>query len=257
MLKKIINIIVCFVIFTTQAAIDIITLNQIAPYLSPYKKTLIVFDIDNTLYHLATDLGSDQWFCHEVQKHIKNGLTTQEAVNAILPLYIHIHHNRELIPTEPELLQTFQTLTSKASHIICLTARSSPLAQRTLQQLKDCKNFLSSAFPDYPLTTLRYPAYFKEGIIFSGSNNKGEVLREWLQTMAYIPERIIAIDDKQSHLEAIQHALSSIDCEYIALRYAGCDQRVNNFNAEQTEQELQEFLMSYPQSALSSNITLP
>ena len=64
------------------------TILDVYKYIKPDEfnaKTLVVFDIDNTLVYPKTLIGSEQWFYAMVSKFESEGMTTEEAVNATLP----------------------------------------------------------------------------------------------------------------------------------------------------------------------------
>ena len=206
------------------------------------KRTLVVFDIDNTLLMPHTDLGSDQWFCYQLQKEMNTGKKTQEAVDTILPLYFHIQHHIDLTTTEPCVHEEVTRLKKQGAYIICLTARSNELAHRTVAQLQ--KNQLNFCMPEQQEYT--GPYLYLDGILFCNNSDKGEVLATFLDTTEYMPEIIVFIDDKEKNLYAIEMMTKKRGIEFVGLRYAGCDERVKLFDKEKTEKELQEFLAIQP-----------
>ena len=213
---------------------------------SPDRDTLVVFDIDNTLLIPATDLGSDQWFSYLVQEQIDAGLEHDAALAKIVPVYEHVQCRKELIPTEPYLSYAVKQIQEQCSHVICLTARSNLLAERTLEQLaKNSLNFHISQMQTY-VFDIYASSIYKNGVIFCANNNKGSVLLHFLDVIGYRPKRIIFVDDKEKNLSDVKYAVSQRAIEYNGLRYCGCDQRVAAFNAQQVAQELKELLVEYP-----------
>ena len=207
---------------------EIQSIKEVAQHFNAQKRILAIFDIDNTLLHPTdnTELGSDQWFSHHVRENIKKGMTSEDAIQAILPVYTHLHLFIE--------------------HVICLTARTFPLIERTIEQLNNNNlSFHIPKFDDFEWT-LKHPCFYKQGCLFCGSNCKGDVLVSFLEKMDYKPEVIIFVDDKESYLYAIEHVAKKLNIEYIGLRYAGCDKRVKKFDAAQAEIDLQEFLVRNP-----------
>lgn len=255
--KKITNfliLIIClfnFTITNTSKINTIYKIQEISQYLT-YKNCLVVFDIDNTLLFPKTDLGSDQWFSHMVEEQTKLGSDINTAIKTVLPLYFHVHFNIDLVPTEPELDTKLAQIHENCHHAICLTARSLPLVQSTMAEL--AKNKLE--FPTNPYAhlftstehsfDLPYPHMYKNNVLFCGLNDKGAVLLAYLDHIGYKPDLIIFIDDKAKNISSVELAVKQRNIEFVGLRYAGCDQRVQNFDHELTKQELQEFLLKYP-----------
>lgn len=227
---------------------EIFTIKSVFEYIDPKKSVLIIVDIDNTLLQTSKDLdyGSDQWFESELQKNLKDGLSFSEAIQKILPLYLHINFKINLIPTEPTLAYDISEIRKKCDFIICLTARSFHLAERTLLQLSNNNLFFSIENFDELILNLSHPALYKFGVLFCGSNNKGDVIEKFLTHINYKPEVIIFIDDKEKNLYAVEIACKKMNIEFIGLRYSGCDDRVRNFNADKTQQDLEKFLIHYP-----------
>ncbi|BDC34207.1 hypothetical protein Noda2021_01650 [Candidatus Dependentiae bacterium Noda2021] len=245
-MKKIISIISFLISLPICATLHhIYTIKEVIEHINECK-TLVVFDIDNTLLHPKTDLGSDQWFTHLVHHHVSKGCDIEKAINQVLPVYRHVNHHIDLIPTEPDLADTVAIIKEKSDMVMCLTARSMPLAEVTHAQLQ--KNNLHFHVP-YVIThqpQLKHPWLHLHGVVYGGNNNKGEVLFAFLESVQYHPERVIIIDDKEKNLQAIKTACEQRSIECIALRYAGCDARVSEFDHHETEKELDLFLRDKP-----------
>lgn len=236
---------VCMSVSSFMHAIDIYRIKEIARYLVN-KRTLVIFDIDNTLLRPKTNLGSEQWFSHLVQERIQHGFDLASAFNHVLPLYRHVHLNSDMILTEQDLNEDIADIIDVCDHAICLTARSEPLAQRTIDQLhKHGLRFHVAACVDCDYY-VPHVAHYKSGILFCGHNDKGDVLSAFLDDINYTPEVIIFVDDKEKNLHAVEVVAKRRNIEFIGLRYAGCDEQVNSFDYAETEQEWQDFLEQYP-----------
>lgn len=230
---------------------DITQISEISQYLT-HKNCLVIFDIDNTLLFPKTDLGSDQWFSHMVEAQTKLGVDINTAIKTVLPLYFHVHFNIDLVPTEPELDTKLAQIHTRCHHAICLTARSLPMVPATMKELT--KNNLE--FPANPYAhmfpqpehsfDLSHPHMYKNNVLFCGLNDKGAVLLAYLDHINYKPDLIIFVDDKAKNITSVELAVKQRKIEFVGLRYAGCDQKVQDFDHEVTQQELQEFLLKYP-----------
>ncbi len=243
-----IKFILSLVIFfsTSHATIHHIqSMQEVLQHL-PNKRILIVFDIDNTLLMPPTHLGSDQWFSHLVQEQIASGKNTLAAVAHVLPLYLHVQLNIDLVPTERSLSEIFQCILDKCAHVLFLTARSAPLATRTFQQL--AKNNLH--FPimrEQPCElNVAHPCFYRNDILFCGNNDKGEVIDAFLDIHACDADVVVFIDDKEKYVGAVHEAVQKRGIECIGFRYGGCEHLVRSFNKEATKRELEAFLEKCP-----------
>lgn len=230
---------------------EITQISEIFQYLT-HKNCLVIFDIDNTLLFPKTNLGSDQWFSHMVEAQIKLGVDTNTAIKTVLPIYFHVHFKIDLIPTELDLTSKLAHIHNNCHHAICLTSRSLPMVPVTMAQL--AKNNLE--FPANPYAhlftsaehsfDLPHPHMYKNNVLFCGLNDKGAVLLAYLDYINYKPDLIIFIDDRAKYITNVKLAVEQRKIEFVGLRYAGCDQRVQDFDHAVTQQELQEFLLKYP-----------
>lgn len=225
---------------------EIKQISQVLNYINTNQKQMVIFDIDNTLLCPAQDLGSDQWFSYHLKKHMLNGLDLDTAVNLILPTYIHLQNHLELVPTEANLVNNIKLIELACNHTICLTARSLGLVTRTCEQL--AKNQLFFQVPEINHGKLNLPNHslYQDGVLFCGNNCKGTVLIKFLQACHFVPNQIILVDDKLYNLQAVEKQLSEINIHFVGLRYAGCDERIANFDSTKTQIELDNFLAQNP-----------
>lgn len=223
-------------------------INSLAEIISHVEdnNTLVIFDIDNTLLHPATDLGSDQWFYHKVQELMLDGIDHQKALQEMLPIYFHINHHIHLVPTEADALEIVKQIQQKTDFVMCLTARSLPLIRVTQEQLRK-NNFSFKLFDlkhhEFHLT---YPCCYSDGVLFCASNDKGIALFALLDHVGFTPGKIIIIDDKEKNLHALINAAQKRKIPCIGLRYAGCDHRVVNFDKHRTQVEFEDFINKHP-----------
>lgn len=207
--------------------------------------TLVIFDIDNTLLHPTTDLGSDQWFSAMLEK---NGATHDyhAALHATLPLCFHVHHHIDLMLTEPDLATCLQQVETRCDHTICLTARSPVLCEKTLKELN--KNNLDFHIPEFDYVSLNLPhsSIYRRGVLFCGGNTKDVVLAEFLRAIHFAPQMIVCVDDKESNLRLVERITQQMNIPSILIRYAGCDDRVAAYDAAAAEKHLNAFLEKHP-----------
>lgn len=213
-------------------------------------RTLVMFDIDNTIIAPKTDLGSDQWFYAMVAHGLKRGLTEQQAVDEILPVYAQIINQTPFYPVEPDTTSVIKELQDKGVSVIALTARSLDLAHRTVEHLHDAEIHFTKTDPHE--CPIQYgsgkPALYIEGIIFSGNYPKGEVLLGWLNQIHYKPKKIIFIDDKLKNVKSVESAVHKRNIPFVGLRYGYLDERVKKFDWDKTQKELDAFIKKHSET---------
>jgi Protein of unknown function (DUF2608) len=216
-------------------------LSIILDYVRPLE-TLVIFDIDNTLIHPVEELSSDEWFYYMVDKKMAEGLDNTTAVLYCLPMAVYTQFNIDVEPTEQNIPELMTYLIDNNIAIMALTARSFFLAEQTAEQLHNLDiNFFIPTInsPDVILPTA-YPCFYKDGILFTGTNDKGEILNYFFDFMDYHPEMVIFIDDKMKNILSVEKALQNHLIPFVGIRYSGCDDRVKNFDPIKSELQWQE-----------------
>lgn len=211
---------------------------------TPNAKTLVVFDLDNTLVYTAQDVGSDPWFYHLLNEKIASGLSRDEVLAIILPMYYEVYNHITLSPVEPDSTTVLSTLQSRGIPTVALTTRSLPLVERTKIQLKETGfNFAACNIFAKDLTfQLVKPALLTDGIIFCNDNNKGQTLLKVLEACNCKPETIVFIDDKLSHLFDVEKECLLNKIQFIGIRYGKLDYIAAQFDPERAEQQYKELL---------------
>lgn len=212
-------------------------------------KTIVIFDLDNTLVCPKQELGSDQWFFKIVDNATARGISTHDAIEELVPLYYHIHQHIDLQPVEPDTIDVLRQLKNRNAPVIALTARRAPNAERTHEQLRNAGIQLNP--PAQMLTRMiihtKEPALLLDGIIFCGNNDKGSALEQvFAQCGIPLPERIVYVDDKRSHLDAVARFCKKSGIEYIGLRYGYLDAAVKAYDVKKADKQLHEFLKKHP-----------
>lgn len=170
-------------------------------------KTIIFFDIDNTLLRTVTDIGSDEWikwqerlFCSD-----SDNLQKYRATKSLPELYTAYRHWLKTSNCDVELMEEYiadmVNLYIDIGYKICLiTARDKDVLDITFKQLSkyyDIKKFFSqNIFFETGVIT------YKSGIYFSAGTNKGLCIKKLLTiyetVLNYIPENIVFIDDSHN-----------------------------------------------------------
>lgn len=205
------------------------------------KKTLVCFDIDNTLIRPSTHLGSEQWFGDLCNKLKSSGMTMHEIIDVILPAYYAVHSD---IDTEPVELETHLVMKSLSQHypIMALTRRSACMLGITLQQLKKNDLLLETHAPidiSYAFLGIDQAAYH-DGIILCGNNAKGAILKSFIERSRYTPERIIYVDDRMEHVLDVYRTCQELGIECCAFHYTYVEKNIaHTYDHDEVHEEYQ------------------
>lgn len=76
-------------------------------------------------------------------------------------------------------------------------------------------------FSNFKKVIFGKPPVFKNGILFTNENDKGQVLVKFLKTIDWKPKQIVFIDDRLDHLQTVEKALSQYESaiEYMGLHF--------------------------------------
>jgi hypothetical protein len=66
---------------------------------------------------------------------------------------------------------------------------------------------------------------FRTGILFTAGSHKGKTLFKLLDQLNTVPQKIVFVNDKKSHLRAIEETAEERGIPFIGLRYAYSDAR--------------------------------
>lgn len=218
---------------------------------NPNKKILVLLDIDNTIARGVKSYATDEYFSFKVEKNLKSGKDINYSINSVLPDYYYIQFYSELELIEPDALDTLNKLKKLGVDYMSLTARGLYIAERTLDQLKN----VGISFDFHPNETfvlnMQHPAFFKEGILFCGLNEKGDALVSFLDRVGYRPDMVIFFDDKIKNLKVVEEAMIKREIEFIGIRYSACDKLVKSFDLDSAEHELAIFRSAVKNSSLA------
>jgi hypothetical protein len=204
---------------------------------NPTPNTLVIFDIDNTLAHPTEELGSDEWFCYEVNTKMGFGNDYLTSVYYSLPAAFYAQFNLPMELIESSTPELIKYLINNGVAVMALSTRSLFIAERTLEQLDQINlHFFIPTIEHHDLVLpMRHPCFYKHGVLFGGDNDKGEALTLFFDIMNYHPEKVIFVDDKMKHLLSVEKALTRYDIPFYGIRFSGCDERVKNFDPEQAK----------------------
>ena len=202
--------------------------------------TLLIYDIDNTVFEPVGNYGSDQWFYYLHKVYRMDGYSEEEAEEKALKLWNNTQHSISVRPVENSIPNLIKDQQQRGIKVIAMTARTKEMAAITLKQLESIDvNFEQSSIlidsiveierESSPI--LRSDILFSNGVLFVGEKNgKGDVLLLLLESLNYRPDNVVFVDDRLKHLIGTEKALSTISVPFQGFRYGGADEKVRAFD---------------------------
>lgn len=194
--------------------------------------TLILLDIDDTLLIPVQMLGNDEWFNHRCQEHKKAGMPSSIALEKAIAEWEAVRHLTAMEIVEPGSEKIVRSLQERGFCMMGLTTQAFTLAARTAQQLNMHQLDLSLSPPcpdNHYLSIDGRNVFYIDGILFTSGASKGKSLFAFCDKIGYIPQRIVFINDKASHLKDVELAAKERQIEFVGLRYSFSDSRKQAF----------------------------
>jgi|GEM_PF-2224165 len=232
-------------VFPLHAQIkDIYTITELLHYLDPAvapERTLIIFDLDNTVIASEVEAGdmldSPQWLSAMIRQKMEiSHLTKMRALEFTLPLHFLLAPYSRFVPVEQSTVSLICLLQEAGYRIIALTARSPQYLQLyTRQGLCNIGIDFSKACIGTGNYVLHERFQYAHGIIFVAGGHKGDRLLQVLETVDYMPDYIIAVDDKDYCLYELEGTLKQYGIRHTCLWYHFCDESVHTYDIKQSQ----------------------
>ncbi len=233
------------------------------------EKSLVVFDVDRVLIEPRDAIMRypNQRLLWELRYQYGNHLSPDELAN--LTSIVSLSESREVI--DPLTVSFINFLKSKNIPVIALTATSvqgyGKIPSIPDWRIKDLSRFgiCFESFASHPFIELsqlygRGPApIFKSGILFSAGYPKGDVLEAFLDSVSFLPDKVLFVDDLLHNLVSVHQSLTNMGVSDIfAFQFTGADALPNTIDVPvathqiktllqegiwQTDEEARAFLM--------------
>jgi len=210
--------------------VEIKKIKQIAPHLKKYH--LIIFDLDNTIMEPAQLLGSDQWFFHRMQKHESDGFDIKKALDKTLLEWYEIQAITKVKLVEKDVKKIIRHLQNKNVLVMGLTTRDLHFSYSAMKQLDSLDIDLSKTAPYKENLYFDNGVLFNKGILFASGKNKGDVLKQFLNKIEFLPKSVIFIDDKLKHINEVDKFCREKEIKFLGFRYGALDEKIKNFDSQ-------------------------
>lgn len=213
------------------------SIKEIQSNLKNPKETLVIFDVDYVLTHPNEPAYQFPNFAQNIEyiREVFQSLTPLQR-DIFANLMVFDDHGTSLVEDEsPSFIKKLQNQGHKT---IALTASLTshleglnPVETR-FETLKKMGIDFSSSFPKMDFIQFKslipnrdtYPLFHK-GILFSNgenlANQKGAVLKGFLEVANFRPKRVIILDDRKPNLDVISDAMKEMNIEVIGCQYIG------------------------------------
>jgi hypothetical protein len=220
-------------------------------------KVLVVYDLDNTLLAMDTDLGSDQWFdwqsallkTPEDPDLVASDFNGLLKVQGILYSIGSMHLTQKILPT------IYENLAQEGYSQVLLTSRGPDFRDATEKELLnnglkvwdpaasgsilfgapyDLNNLSQSCLTEDDKThfNLGTPRTISvgHGIILSSGQHKGMILKTWICQQSKTFKAIVFANNKQKNVDAMIAAYGADQSiELVTYRYSREDAHVQAF----------------------------
>lgn len=245
------------------------------------KNVLVVFDADNTLLTMRSDLGSDQWFSWQEDLFFDAldnksqpelvALTFQSLLNAQGILF----QLGDMTAVEGGLSRKVFQMIRKAGHpMLILTSRGHDFRHDTIMELQNNGYYFKDSAPEFLVThegammpynpdtvdedfgftseeikefRLKHPrkVAYLDGIFLTAGQHKGAMLRIWLKKTGLSPKAIIFVDDKEKHTKRMTAAYKSSGIHLATFHYTKLDPRVKAMNKKKMANQWNRLQAAY------------
>lgn len=248
-----IKLFVLFFLFFTSSLFSIILetknltpIEQQIRYLTP--NDLVLWDVDDTLITpgdlILQTCNRDQANAL-LTKHFGKKISKSDLDKVVSTMIL----DTQYVLIDPQSVKIIRILQQKKIPTLALTAapmgnygQIDDLADWRIKQLKKLGIDFTSAFPNQALITfsrlgVRSAAGYKQGVIFSSSSPKGDVLKAFLDYLHWKPQIIIFIDDNLRFLESVEKVARQLNIEFIGFHYSGALQLDSKVDPEIAEKQ--------------------
>lgn len=222
--------------------VDISSITQINEHLR--NDSLVIFDLDNTIFEPTQELGNDQWFRQRIRDYRNTGLDKEVSVEHALIEWLSIQGVTKMKLVEEQSIPMISMLQDSGRSVMGLTTRGMEVSVQTLHHLKKLGVHLSFTSPfqkEHVFMNGPRGVLFKKGILFTSGTNKGSALFNFLEHADFVPKHIIFINDKASNLKEVEDFCFDKKIPFIGLRYAFLDNKVESYNHSVAIKQFEHF----------------
>jgi hypothetical protein len=203
------------------------------------KDTLVLIDIDDTIFIPSQTIGSDVWYCWKMAKYTGQGLSQIEAKEKALAELRAVRQLTRVQLVEPDTAKIIEKLQQEGIFCFGVTAQGLSLATETIRHLKGLGVDFSKSVPfdqeECYFLNNGHGILYRQGVLFTSGTTKYSSLSLLLKAKGYRPKAIILIDDKEKNVLDMDAFCQEEQIPFIGLRYSFSDARIKAFNEKMAE----------------------
>lgn len=222
------------------------------------KHTLVIFDLEYTLFRSTTYLGTPEWSNYLLKKELNLTKNKENSIKKNYSIWLKAQHFNEIELMDARIPKIIKDLKHKALGYVVVTPRQGSSFEVTQWQLNkfdiDCVKSPFAAFTYN--STFNNPVVYREGILFSDSNNLAEVFSDWLkQIMPQLKKmrsirRIVFVNHSMENVKAMEAVAEQLNLEYFGLHYNLADEFKKGFNPKLVEAETRILMGNHSDSEI-------
>jgi hypothetical protein len=213
------------------------------------KDTLVIFDLDDTVFYGTRSLYTTDWVERVVANLKKDGYSWIEALRYFSPYYAGIHKFSTLKLVDEKIVDIINSI-KKTTLTLGLTSRSPIIALHTLDELKKFNiSFSDDKILNKPFAfKTSSPLWMKDNTIFCSDNKKGNIVKKLvkkLQKRGKTISKVIMVDDSKFHIDNVCKSIEEIELDYVGIHYIAAKDKKVTFDNEEAKKELLEIFEKF------------
>ncbi len=222
----------------------LLQIKDILSYVDP--QTLVIFDLDYTLFRSSQNIGMPEWIHYFINNELSQGASRIEAFKKWYPAWLKAQEIIDIEVMDSEIYNILNYLEINSVGLLGLTARGSVSAEITEKQLSKLSLRLNrNALSNLPVKfEFEVPVLLQNGVLYTHEfNDKGTVFIEWFHEVqkflskTTIFNKIIFIDDSDKNIYSMEEAAKNLNLSYIGFHYIAADIFKAKFNPKIAEME--------------------
>ena len=212
----------------------------------PSSEVLVVFDIDNTLLAMNSDIGSDQWYDWQKKLQQTNKCDPRLVTDRLASqgAFFVVGSMR---PTQADAAEIIKKLQGQGVGVMAETARGWGFVLPTMRELRrNNMDFRATApgpaggYGEFQADIAVRPLLYTDGVYMLAGQHKGDMLFELLaKTGEKLPKAIVVVDDKEYNLTAYEETAKRLKVNLYSVYYTGVSDWVASFDAEKAASDWQ------------------
>lgn len=197
--------------------------------------TFVLFTVSDTIYKPANALSDRKWrtyFSEKVNTTTSNLAVAESIIKETKNLILSECSKSLIETTTPKLIEDLQNQDTVVFGIAKKYRNTKDNIDMTTRNLLKVGVDLRKTQSRFELKDdhKETDSFLSEGLIFRNDKNIGSAVIDFLNTVPYIPSKIVMVDKSRKALEKVENVLASNGIPFEGFRYSRSDDRKANFD---------------------------